>query len=48
MTHAGYIIAGWSVGLGTLALYGWSLVRRGRTLSRQVPAERRRWMTSDD
>ena len=48
MTHAGYIIAGWSVGLCTLALYGWSVIRRGRNLTRQVPAERRRWMTSDE
>lgn len=48
MTDAGYIIAGWSVGLGTLALYAWSIIRRGRALTREVPAERRRWMTSDD
>ena len=48
MTHLGYLLAGWTIGLGTLGLYGWSLVRRGRAMSRQVPAERRRWMTADD
>ena len=48
MTHAGYIIAGWSIGLGTMALYGWSIIRRGRSLTPEVPAERRRWMTTDD
>lgn len=47
MTHLGYLIAGWSIGLGTLALYGFAIVRRGRRLTAQVPAERQRWMTSD-
>ncbi len=47
MTHLGYLIAGWSISLGTLAVYGWSIVRRGRIQARQVPAERRRWMTSN-
>ncbi|HEY8524492.1 MAG TPA: hypothetical protein VIL48_05995 [Acidimicrobiales bacterium] len=43
MTHAGYIAAGW---LGTAAVvggYAVHLLRRGRRLSRQVPAEERRW-----
>lgn len=48
MTNLGYLIAGWSIGLGVLGTYGWSVVRRGRKLSDQVPPERRRWMTSDD
>ena len=48
MTHAGYIIAGWSIGLGTMAVYAWSIIRRGRSLTREVPAERRRWMNTDD
>ena len=48
MTHLGYLIAGWSIGLGSLGLYGWSIVRRGRIQACQVPADRRRWMTSDD
>ena len=48
MTDLAYLIAGWSIGLGTLGLYGWSLVRRGRALSGQVDPERSRWMTTDD
>ena len=48
MTNLGYLIAGWSIGLGVLGLYGWSVVRRGRRLARQVPADRQRWMTADD
>jgi hypothetical protein len=46
MTHVGYLVAGWSVGLGGLGLYALSLVARGRRLSRQVPIESRRWMES--
>ncbi len=48
MTHVGYLVAGWSIGLGTLALYGWSVLARARRLARQVPRSRRRWMTADD
>ncbi len=48
MTHLGYLIAGWSIALGTLGLYGWSIARRIRQLARHVPAERQRWMTSLD
>jgi hypothetical protein len=43
MTHAGYVAAGW---LGTALLiggYALAVLRRGRTLSRQVPTEERRW-----
>ncbi len=48
MSHLGYLLAGWSIGLGTLALYGWSVLRRARNAARQVPPGRRRWMTADD
>lgn len=48
MTHLGYLIAGWSIGLGALAAYGWSIVRRARATARHVPVQRQRWMTSDD
>ena len=47
MTHAGYVFAGWGLGLGVIGLYAWSVIRRGRALSRHVPPQRRRWMTSD-
>jgi hypothetical protein len=42
-TQSGYIAAAW---LGTAALvggYALTILRRGRTLSRQVPTEERRW-----
>ncbi len=38
-----YIVAGWGVTLGTLAVYSVTLLLRGRRLSKQVPPERRRW-----
>jgi len=47
MTHVGYIVAGWGISLGSIALYAWSVVSRGRSLSRQLPAEQRRWISSD-
>lgn len=47
MTHAGYVFAGWGLGLAVIGLYAWSVIRRGRALSRHVPPRRRRWMTSD-
>lgn len=48
MTHVGYILSAWTVSLGAVGLYAWHLLRRGRALSRQVPAAQRRWMTSED
>ena len=47
MTHVGYLIAGWGVSLVSIALYAAMLIRRGRLLSAQVPAERSRWMSTD-
>ena len=46
LTHAGYLAAGWSLGLAAIGAYAVSVVWRGRTLSRQVPEPRRRWMTA--
>ena len=48
MTHVGYLIAGWGIVLGAMAIYAVSLARRGRELSARVPAERQRWMTTPD
>ena len=48
MTHLGYLIAGWGLALGVLAVYGISLVRKGRALAAAVPADRRRWMTTEE
>ena len=49
MTHVGYLIAGLGhIGwLAVVAYAGWVLVR-GRSLSRRVPENRRRWMMPDD
>ncbi|MEM9201468.1 MAG: hypothetical protein AAGC53_07400 [Actinomycetota bacterium] len=48
MTHLGYLIAGWSISLGALALYALRITSRGRKLAARVPVERRRWMTAED
>lgn len=48
MTHVGYLIAGWGIVLGAMAIYAFSLARRGRELSARVPADRQRWMTTPD
>lgn len=47
MTHLGYLIAGWTIGLGAIGLYALALMRRGRALAARVPAEQRRWITSE-
>jgi heme exporter protein CcmD len=43
MTHAGYVAAAWGGTAALIGLYAAWVVRRGRTLSRQVPPEERRW-----
>jgi hypothetical protein len=43
MTHAGYIAAGWGGAAVLVGAYAAWVLRRGRTLSRQVPPEERRW-----
>lgn len=43
MTHGGYVAAVWLATAALLGGYGIALLRRGRTLSRQVPPEERRW-----
>lgn len=47
MTHLGYLIAGWSIALGSLALYSVRIIARGRQLGASVPVDRRRWMTAE-
>ncbi len=44
MSNWGYIVLGWGATGGVLAAYAMRLVARGRSLSRQVPEEKRRWM----
>lgn len=48
MTHLGYLIAGWGIALGAIALYAFSLIRRGNALAARVPVERRRWISTED
>ena len=48
MTHLGYLIAGWSISLGALGVYALRVTTRGRRLAARVPADRRRWMTTEE
>ena len=45
MSNWGYIILGWAVTGGAVSLYSLRVVLRGRTLSRAVPEDQRRWMS---
>jgi len=40
----GYIIAAWAITFGSVAAYAAAVIRRGRRLSKVVPADQRRWM----
>lgn len=44
MNEWGYVIAAWSITFGAIALYAVVTILRGRSLSRRVPPEDRRWM----
>ena len=46
MNNTAFIVAGWSAVFGGVAAYTAVLIRRGRSLSAQVPPERRRWSTT--
>lgn len=46
MTHVGYLLAGWGISLGLLAIYTRSVLTRGKRLSAMVAPERRRWIDS--
>lgn len=41
---AGYVIGAWGLSAGILGGYIWSVLRRGRRLSAEIPADKRRWM----
>ncbi len=47
MNGLGYIIAAWVLVIGSVAVYALSLVQRGRFVTRSVPRERRRWMSTE-
>lgn len=40
-----YVLAGWAIAVGGLALYAAVTLVRGRRLARQLPPEERRWMS---
>jgi hypothetical protein len=48
VTDVGYVVGGWAIGLGALAVYAVRTLVRGRSLGRMVPEPRRRWMHADD
>lgn len=43
MTHAGYVFAGWALVSGSLAVYAWRVLARGRFLARRVPEREQPW-----
>jgi hypothetical protein len=48
MTHVGYLLVGWGTTFAVGLVYTATLLRRGRRLTVRVPADRRRWMTTED
>jgi hypothetical protein len=48
MSQWGWVILGWSLVVGVLAVYAATLVYRARVLSARVAPERRRWMSAPD
>jgi len=48
LTHIGYLIAGWGIPLMTIGLYAASLMRRSKAIEARVPADRQRWISTDD
>jgi hypothetical protein len=42
--HWEFVIAGYGIVLPGIALYAYSIVRRGRKLAGRVPEERRRYL----
>ena len=41
--HWGYVIAAWVIVFGGLGAYSVRTILRGRSTSKQVPPEKRRW-----
>jgi uncharacterized membrane-anchored protein YhcB (DUF1043 family) len=44
MSTMAWVLTGWVLTLGIVVGYVAVVIRRGRALSRQVPAEEQRWM----
>ena len=48
MDYLSYLISGWAISLGVIAVYAASLLHRGKALTASVPADRRRWISTND
>ncbi len=48
MSHLGYLVAGWAIGIGVPFIYAILVLRRGRKLSEKVPFARQRWISSSE
>jgi hypothetical protein len=44
MSGWGYVVAGWTITAIVLVAYAAVIIGRGRSISRKVDPERRRWM----
>jgi hypothetical protein len=44
MSDTAYIAAAWAGTFAAVGLYAWSVIRRGRKLSKVVPEDERRWL----
>jgi hypothetical protein len=44
MSTTGYIVLAWVGTFAAVGAYAWSVLRRGRKLSKVVPEEDRRWL----
>jgi hypothetical protein len=44
MSDTAYIVAAWGGTFAAVGLYAFSVIRRGRRLSRIVPQDKRRWL----
>lgn len=43
MSHAAFVITGWSVSAAAVLVYAVAVIRRGRSLSERVAPHERRW-----
>lgn len=44
MEHAGIVIGSYAATFGSIAAFTWWMLRRGRTLARQLPDEDKPWI----
>jgi hypothetical protein len=44
MSDTAYIVTAWAGTFAAVGLYAWSVIRRGKRLSKVVPEDQRRWL----